>query len=391
MDANDGPAKKSADHKDDEPLGPTAPEDYAKAAWRLRNDLSQRIPDIRTDAFAIDGYYAEPWQKKRKTKDEEPWPPPDLSSIYLGPRPPEPRLVGEDPRAKIDWAHRTVAWADELGDDLRNASMKVDYTNHDWVIRFIMVTTHAAGLLLRATEELLFELPSGTQANSPTPAPNPDAPAVQLAAKPKGPPPSASSSTDPPALEAELSLAAYTCVMAARNHVVAAEQADQNLRQRISNREILCLVGILAGSVFAYGFFNPVWGLWKFPLKNPIWEVVWWSLFGAIAASYLWVNKDMETDVFDSRHPYKYVYRIVTAPLVAVVIIFLWTVVGVSLSSSTAASALTLSTGTLPNLATLVVLSFLLGFFSKEALNILKNAWKGVTSTGSSSKQEGTS
>jgi hypothetical protein len=352
-------AKQPSDSDTDSCDEPKTPEEFREAAWKIRSQLSAKIPILRTDAFALDGYYPSPDTGEDSRDQGDRFTPDRYGELHLESRKPVPVLTADDPDTKAKWGRDTVDWASNLGKELTDASILVQYRNHDWVLRFVMVTTQAAGYLLEATEMLLLEATDGIAAKTPPASPTP--------------------------LEVELSMAGYTCVMGARNQIGAAEQALQNLRQKVSYKETLAL-GITFGvSVGLYSFFNPTWGLAKFPLSTPFWEVIFWSLFGAMAASYLRINDDTTNDVFDSRHPFQYVYRIVTAPFVAIVIIYLWCVVGISLSSSSAASALTLSTGTLTNLATLIVLSFLLGFFSKEALDILKHAWYGIAQQTESS------
>jgi hypothetical protein len=387
--------------KTDTSAGPTNPDEFRTETWKIRSEISPKIPDIQTDTSAIDGYYAAPTPPKGEHKEPPPSRAERFSAEGLSSRATMPILSSEDNAARIKWARDVAAWASKLGVELRTSSMQVNYTDHDWVLRFVTVSTQAAGYLLGATERLLLEPiddskpampPAAPAASQLPPAASAPAPASSgTGASPHphpgggGPPPHSPASA---VVDVELSLAAYACVLTARDHVVAAEQALQNLRKMISNRETGYLVCVLGASVLAYTMFHPTWGFFlKLSVSVPIWEVIWWSLFGAVAASYIRVNEDTETDTFDSRHPFRYVYRIVTAPLVAVVIVYLWTVIGVTLSSSSAASSLTLGTGTLANTATLIVVSFLLGFFSKEALDILKNAWQNVKGQSTTSKQ----
>ena len=355
------PAKASAGSDKDTSDEPKTPEEFRDAALKIRSDLSARLPELQADSAALDGYYDKPARAKGKPDVKPRWTPGSYKELHLESPTRMPELVGDDTAAKTKWGNETLKWAHELGKELTDASILVDYTNPDWVVRFVQVSTESAGLLLQATEMLALE------------------PTDKLAAP--APPDS------PTSLDVELSLAAYTCAKGAQNHIAFAEQALQNLRQKVSYRETEWLGGFFAGSAFIYGFFHPSWGYLRFPLSTPFWEVIFWSLFGAMAASYIRINDDTTKGEFDSRHPFQYVYRIVTAPFVAIVIVYLWAVVGVSLSSSSAASPLTLGTGTVVNLATLIVLSFLLGFFSKEALDILKHAWQGIMAPPESSEK----
>ena len=398
MAANKKPAKQSSDSGADSSSEPKTPEEFRDAAWKIRSDQSDRIPVLEADASALDGYYGKPKLLKDSPKGEDRWTTDRLAKAHLAAPKRIPVLFGNDTLAKSKWGQNTLSWASDLADELTESSNRVDYRDYDWVLRFVMVTTQAAGYLLQATEKLLLEPVDGPPAVAPQPAPvapqpapviPQSAPAAQPVPAAPRPVPGAqpAPAASPSPLDIELSLAAYTCAVSARNHIRFAEQALQNLRQKISYHETEVLVGVFGASVVIYSVLNPSWGWWKFPLSTPFWEVIFWSLFGAMAASYIRVNDDATKGLFDSRHPFQYVYRIVTAPFVAVVIVFLWTVVGVSLSSSGTASALTLGTGTLVNLATLIVLSFLLGFFSKEALDILKHAWYGIAQQTESSEK----
>lgn len=346
---------------------PSTPQDFVDLTWKIRASLSKQIPEFRSTAYAVAGYFASQMRKGGRSAA----------------RPPgsHPATMPRRGTQTVDeWMTQVEDWARELGQHLHDQSADLDGKPAS-VVPFVIDTTQSAGYLLGATEAVILE----TQ-----------------------PSPPAGGGGTPPPPDPVVALTAYTCVMTARDHLVAAQGWLQKARRSISLRETGWLLGALIGAVFLYTAFHPIWGWWApmgvwyhfpggatrlSPTVAPWWEVVFWSFFGAVASSYLRVSKDTEDNTFDARDPFKYVYRIFTAPVVAVVLVLLWSITGFSLSSS--GGSVQLPAGSTPSTLVLVVVSFLLGFFSREALDVLYNVWKKVAPppapSGESTETEGTS
>jgi len=311
------------------PPVPSTSEDLEALAWKIRDEVGKEIPPLRSAAYAIAGYGGKP----------------GASPALVSP----PPMPGRNPGESLDdWSARLELWAIGLEQRLQASS-----SSQSPSVVAVLNATEAAGHLLGAVERILLSIP--------------DDPAAKASEGVKG----------------TIASRAFTIVATARDHADAADGLVKNLRNPIGDKELGFLVGWLTAAVFAYTAFHPAWGwLAKMPSESgAIWEVIFWSLFGSVADSYLRVAEDIGKETFDPRHPYMYIYRVVTAPLVALVVVFLWSVTGLALSSSSSSNLLSVG-GLSPTLLVLIVVSFLLGFYSKRALQVLDQAWQRVSSSG---------
>jgi len=331
-------------------------EDYPAAILGLQKKLREEIPSLRRAAYAVVAYYA---GENVKGAHEA-----TRTGSAVSDRAPVRGSASLD-----QWVKEVDDWADTLKQVLEDAAIKLD-SSPDNVNRFVLRATRVAESLSEATQSLLSDA-----VRSPDPGSG------------------AGSSGATLNVDSTTELAAYAWVTTAMDHVAAAEGALERVRRSIATREISGLVGSLVVVLFAYTAFHPSWGWlsllwgrwWILPTNAaPVWEVICWSFFGAVASSYLRVAQDTVDNTFDARDPFKYVYRIVTAPLVAIVLVFFWSISGFALSTGGTSAPLFGGTSTLSTL-TLIVVSFLLGFFSREAQDLLSSVWKRVTSSGSGS------
>jgi len=83
------------------------------------------------------------------------------------------------------------------------------------------------------------------------------------------------------------------------------------------------------------------------------------------------MSEDVNRDVFDPRHLYKYEYRIAVAPFVTAVLVLFISLVGIVSGDITI--KLDLAN---PNFPVVILLSFLFGFFGKRSLDLLDNVWQ---------------
>jgi len=185
---------------------------------------------------------------------------------------------------------------------------------------------------------------------------------------------------DPPLTEKPLTVlsCAMTVIATARDHVLAADGTIKNLRKKDGLVQGAGLTWLLLVAVILYAAGHPQWGLvaaFRVPTDaQPFWEIIFWAVFGSIVNAYLRGYEDLVSDRFDPRHPVKYVYRIPIAPIVAIIIIFFWALIGVSLGGGTAEGE-PLVDSLSKNILTLIVVSFILGFFSERAVAVLDRIW----------------
>jgi len=287
-------------------------------------------------------------------------------------------MPGQGSKTTNQWMAEVEGWATDLGQKLEDSSTKLDSAPGK-LVQFVLHATQMAGHLLAATERVLLETHKDPPPASSHAAHGPSG-VTETPVKPD-----ATVKPDPTVV-----LTAYTCVLTARDHLDAAEGTLQKPRRSIAWSETSGLIGALVIVLTVYTAFHPTWGWlslvlgdwWRLPaVAASIWEVICWSFFGAVASSYLRVSQDTEEDTFDARDPFKYVYRIVTAPLVAIVLVFFWTITGFALSTGGSSVPLFGGSSTLSTL-TLIVVAFLLGFFSREAQDLLSSVWKRVASAG---------
>lgn len=321
---------------------------------RITDEVRSQVPKLRLEAYAIAGF----WEEGR-------------GKVATGPRvgrdltpSPESELVIPERRQgdSVDaWAEELERWAIGLQSRAEAMSMHSELTTEN-----LLRVTDNAGRLLGATERLM----SAYRIGCTTPI--------------DGPPPSS------------LVLSrVMTIVATARDHVNSALGMSKNLRQRMGREEALYLLLCFVVAASIYVMAHPTWGFLTQPLlpsskaafwagAAPFWEITFWAIFGSMAYSYLQIAEDTSRGSFDPRNSLKYYYRIPTAPIVAIVIIFLWSSVGSSLSSGGTAS--TIFSGSFsPNPFVLIGVSFLLGFFSKGALDLLDRIWRQVAPSSAAS------
>lgn len=182
-----------------------------------------------------------------------------------------------------------------------------------------------------------------------------------------------------------------TVVATARDCISAADGHVKNLKEEIGTKEQRDLGKYLLVVIVPYLLFHPILQQWfSVPLQyRPYWEIIFWSLLGAISISTITIAEDVHRDRFDPRHIGKYTYRIQLAPIVATVLILFGNVVGfVLMPGGTDSSAHFIDLSN-PDFPFLVVLSFLFGFFGKRALEILDIAWRRlIPSARKEEKQE---
>ena len=186
---------------------------------------------------------------------------------------------------------------------------------------------------------------------------------------------------------------AMTAAATARDQMVAAQGFVKNLKERAGSKERwrLLLRGLLP-TLIIYLLFHPsisifltVFHITLIPsIYRVYWEIVFWSLFGAISISFITMSEDVNRDDFDPRHLFKYEYRIAVAPFIAAVLVLFVSILGFTSGGTTI--KLDLAN---PNFPVVVLLSFLFGFFGKRSLDLLDNVWQRlVPSTRAEEKQK---
>jgi len=109
-----------------------------------------------------------------------------------------------------------------------------------------------------------------------------------------------------------------------------------------------------------------------------------------VSFSVISISEDTNSEVFDPRNVGKYTYRIPVAPLVSFAIIPSLNVLGITITSSgSGGGGRCVIDFVKPNLFLLVVLSFLLGFFSKRSIEILDVVWKRLFDWDKTTKDAG--
>lgn len=169
---------------------------------------------------------------------------------------------------------------------------------------------------------------------------------------------------------------AMTVVATARDQIIAAEGYVKNLKEKVGSYERLRLIGLgLLPTLIAYLLFHLfTYGIPRLPSEYRVyWEVVFWSLFGAISISFITISEDVNSDDFDPRHLNKYEYKIAVAPFIAAVLVFFVSQLGIV--SGDVTIKLDLAN---PNFPVVILLSFVFGFFGKRSLDLLDNIWQRV-------------
>lgn len=180
---------------------------------------------------------------------------------------------------------------------------------------------------------------------------------------------------------------AMTAAATARDQIIAADGYVKNLKEKVGSQERRRLIELgLLPTLFAYLLFHLfTYGIPRIPSAYRVyWEVVFWSLFGAISISFITISEDVNRDVFDPRHVNKYEYKIAVAPFITTVLVFFISQLGIVSGDITI--KLDLAN---PNFPVVILLSFLFGFFGKRSLDLLDNVWQRVfTFTRGETKQE---
>jgi len=308
----------------------------------IRLQVHKDIPSLRAEAYKILEHVT---RHPDRFKD---WSQPAESFKDWQSQPAESKeqVVIQHVRTAEDltkFADAAVAKARDYGD------LTVRITNG--TPRDVLNTTRRAGILLADTEEIMSGYNSLKEA-------------------------------DPAILSQALS-SALTVVATARDQILAADGIVKNLKEDIGRKELNYLLRLcLLPTAIIYLVFHPALNL-PFSLPSEyrlIWEVLFWSLFGAISISIISIGDDVTGDKFDPRHVDKYYYRIPVTPFVSFVLLFFLSLIGVAVSPTQAggtSSVLQLSL-TEPDFPVIIVLSFLFGFFGKRSLEVLDQAWQRI-------------
>lgn len=170
---------------------------------------------------------------------------------------------------------------------------------------------------------------------------------------------------------------ARTIVFTARDLVDTVQGHRKNLLAHIGLYEMKYLLVEFLFLGILYVIFHPVSG--SFPLHSdlrPLYEVFFWSVFGAILMSVILIAVDKMKERFDPRQKQEYMYRIPLAPAFAYVAILFLGLTGVMLAQGDARQYNLGLDPANPNYPMLILLSFLLGFFSRRVLRLFDQAWR---------------
>ncbi len=320
-------------------------DEFESLLWKLWTDVHDGIGPIRNEAYKILGHL--PPDKERQDVGE------NLTHCY------ECKLIPQDdsPEKLSEFAQEGFTCARAF----QNETEKISYAKAKDVLQI----TTKAGVLLYYTEQVLLRY--------------------------KGLKEQAKSSDKPLPINYDVSVlsATMTTIATARDHILAAEGHIKNLKEGIGSNERRLLLGrLLLPTIIVYVLFHPslqlLYLLSRIPSIPPqyriYWEVVFWSLFGAISISFITISEDVMKDAFDPRHVYWYEYRIAVAPFVTVVLVLFVSLVGITSVKLDIAN---------PNLPVVVLLSFLFGFFGKRSLDLLNDVWQRLfpSATAEESKE----
>ncbi len=378
--------------------GPEGVDETAWAAqiWHEKERISAEIDRIRITAYTIAGYR---WERPKGLKrfhywwhnhltvplfHAKPW------NMDEDPDPPSP-LTGKlpvptDPNDLVPWTQTIVKDSRPLQD----ATMKIAPAD----ARAVVGIAHRVGQLLGAVEimmvaylRLLQPKPERGAPGSPEPPAGAASPSVtgtlpEPSPRPN-PPPSPPLTAKPPgadrATRIEILCQAMTEVESANDQLLAAKGHVANLISHYGSLELNGLMTAFAGLFVLYFLFHPVWGPWHVSSGlRPTYEILFWSMFGAIAMSALLIAQETMKGRFVPSLMFKYVYRIPLAPLVAYTLLIFFGVAGDAISG--VATTISLDPTT-TNYLLLILLSFLFGFFSKRSLEILDGVWKAMMSS----------
>lgn len=250
--------------------------------------------------------------------------------LYYNHDPPSNNQLG-----LIDFAKDAARASRAFQDSTQNLKLENKYA--------ILLITTRAGVLLSYVEQLMLRYDNVIKLNPPT-----------------------STNDD----RVTILVDAMTTVATARDHILAANGFIKNFKEEISERERRYLLLLwLAPIIVVYLFLH----VYSFILSSQYQiysEIVFWSLFGAIAKSLLSVSEDVEADVFDPRHLEKYEYKIPVAPFVAGALMAFISLFGITYQSTTIQLDLAK-----PNFSVIILLSFLFGFLAQRSTELLNDIW----------------
>lgn len=311
-------------------------EKFESEIWDIWLKVHNDIPPIRKETYKL----LAAWKRMKleeKSENENA----DLSQYYHDDTVPEE----EDSKKLFDFAKTTSKCARAFQEE----TQKLRGERPSEVLR---ITTRA-GVLLYYIEQILLRYKGLKEAQEKA---------------------GHNSNSLPMNFGVEILSQAMTAAATARDQIIAADGYVKNLKERIGTQERKRLLSLmLLPIIILYlGFHLSTFLIPPIPvIFRVFWEVVFWSLFGAISISFITISEDVNRDVFDPRHLYKYEYRIAVSPFIAAVLVFFVSLFGIVSGSTTI--KLDLDN---PNFPVVILLSFLFGFFGKRSLELLDNAWQ---------------
>jgi hypothetical protein len=302
-------------------------------------EAHHKIPPLRKEAYKL----LATWKKIMKlNKNDEIDEDENLKKYYYD----EPLTEKDDYKKLLNFAIE----ASECARKFQEATQKLTGMSPSEVLR---VTTRA-GVLLYYIEQVLKRYDGlKTKADS-------NVTSSASSTQKKSPPTN---------VEVKILSQAMTAAATARDQIIAANGFVKNLKEIVGSKERghLLVYGLLPtlGAYFLFYVFT--YGIQLVPSEYRIyWEVVFWSLFGAISISFITISEDVNRDDFDPRHLNKYEYKIAVAPFIATVLVFFVSQFGIV--SGDISIKLDLAN---PNFPVIILLSFLFGFFGKRSLDLL--------------------
>ena len=355
-----------------------------KTVSDTKQDVSRGINEVRETAFTLSGHQTSPFGVGRKQGGQS-------GNALLN----DPCETSIDDSIPLEW-EKIPRWAREINDCARKLQ---DLTEQITVSSapVVLTVTSRAGKLLGATERLLaaheYQVEVADNARR-APAKGGGTTASQSAVVPMGP---GGGAVNPPPTSAERSEVlsrALTVVFTARDHLTAARGHARDVIAKVGRGEIAwLLVGLFALGV-SYLVLHPLLPGGPHYISatlRPQYEIIFWSIFGAIAISVITIATETVRGTFDPARRFKYTYKILLAPVVAYGLLLFFGGVGQALLG-TGEEGVGLDPVN-PNIPVVVLLSFLFGFFGKRSLDLLENAWDAFMSrlpTGGKATSEST-
>lgn len=298
-----------------------------KLIWDTREEVNKAIEAVSKRAYTLLGT----WHHKDTKEDPEQYI--RTSSLEM----PEPEKKRVTSLEELDaWAKELEAWAKKL-------QMRTELIQKATLLNIQEIRDRAGGLLA-AQERLTFN--------------------YQIIRGTPSPPPS------DPQCGTILSRILFI-VFTARDHIIAAKGHLRNWTKKVGAKDLLGPIGSFIVVGVLYVIFHPELGLFSIAFHRLWYEIIFWSLVGAISHALVRIGSETLLDSYDPVSRINLMWKIPLAPVFGFAALLLIEVFGIAVGPTPATRVLST---TAPNYPFIWLVSFLAGYFSRKVLDRLEGA-----------------